>query len=380
MNMMKISIRGAGALSTCLFLTIAPAWAHHSMSAAYDDKKPVTVKGTVTKFDWTNPHVLIFVDAADAKGNIANWALEFDSRIELERNGWTRDSVKVGDAVTVEGSLARDGSKQASGKLVTLAGSKKLTAASSESRTVSSRTTQPSRPTPRWPDGHVRLGFVPGETGYWSSTGSSNLVENTGANIRMNSEGLLLNIADADKVAPFQPWAKGLYVYRQRTLLKDDPMASCLPPGGPRQFQVPYGLQIIDQPDRKRILVLSGGGNRNWRLIHLDGRAHQPDDVTPTYYGDTVGIWDGDTLMTEAIGFVEKFWFANGGLPHTENLRLRERISRPDFNTLKYEVTVDDPGAYTRPWTGTWNLQWVPNQEMQEYFCDEYNREEGQEK
>src|SRR3954466_8354022 len=117
------------------------------MSAAYDDKRRVTVKGTVTKFDWTNPHVLIFAIAADAKGNIANWALEFDSRIELERNGWTRDSVKVGDAITVEGSLARDGSKQASGKLVTLAGSKKLTAASSESRTVSSRTTQPSRPT-----------------------------------------------------------------------------------------------------------------------------------------------------------------------------------------------------------------------------------------
>ena len=62
----------------------------------------------------------------------------------------------------------------------------------------------------------------------------------------MNRDGLLANIADAGKVAPFQPWAKGLYEYRQRNLLKDDPMASCLPPGGPRQFQVPYGLQILE--------------------------------------------------------------------------------------------------------------------------------------
>src|SRR6266700_6455441 len=119
---MKISIHGAFGL----FLAVAPAFAHHS-TAAYDEKKPVTLRGTVTKFDWTNPHVFMFVDAADASGNVTKWAVEFESRIELGRNGWTRDSVKVGDVVTVEGALARDGSKQASGKLVTLASGKKLT-------------------------------------------------------------------------------------------------------------------------------------------------------------------------------------------------------------------------------------------------------------
>jgi hypothetical protein len=152
-------------------------------------------------------------------------------------------------------------------------------------------------------------------------------------------------------------------------------MASCLPPGGPRQFQAPYGLAIIEQPERQRVFVMSGGGNRNWRLIHLDARAHQPDDVIPTYYGDSVGKWEGDTLVIDTIGFNERFWFTNGGLPHTENLHLTERISRPDFNTLKYEVTVNDPGAYTRPWTSSWLLQWIPNQEIDEYFCDEYNRD-----
>jgi len=73
----------------------------------------------------------------------------------------------------------------------------------------------------------------------------------------------------------------------------------------------------------------------------------------------------------DAVGFNEKFWFANGGLPHTEALHLTEKFSRPDLATLKYEVTVDDPRAYTKPWTGGWTIPWVPNEEIQEYFCEE---------
>ena len=130
-----------------------------------------------------------------------------------------------------------------------------------------------AKPTPRWPDGHPRLGVVPGEIGYWANPSVASLVETTAGNIRMDKNGLLANFDDASKVAPFQPWAKGLYEYRQRTLLKDDPMLSCLPPGGPRMFQVAHGVQFLEQPERQRVFVMSGGGNRNWRLIYLDGRA-----------------------------------------------------------------------------------------------------------
>src|SRR5580658_8880013 len=118
---MTIRILGLLALATA---ACVPAYAHHSIAAEYDEKKPVTLKGAVTKFDWTNPHVFLFLDVADA-----TWAVEFPSRIELKRDGWTQDSVKIGDVVMIDASLARDGSKQAFAKAVILANGKKLSAA-----------------------------------------------------------------------------------------------------------------------------------------------------------------------------------------------------------------------------------------------------------
>ena len=116
-----------GLLALGLAAVIVPARAHHSMAAMYDDKKPVTVKGTVSAYEWTNPHVFITVEASDG-----TWAVELPSRVELRRVGWTRDSVKAGDAVTVDASVARDGSKKAAAKSVTLANGKKLSAITTE--------------------------------------------------------------------------------------------------------------------------------------------------------------------------------------------------------------------------------------------------------
>ena len=188
----------------------------------------------------------------------------------------------------------------------------------------------------------------------------------------MKYDGLLLNLTDADRVAPFQPWAKALYLRRQRMLLKDDPLARCLPPGGPRQFHSANGFQFIEQRELGRILVLLGGGDRNWRVISTDGRpVGQAAEAVLSYYGTSVGHWEKDTLVVDSVGFNERFWMTSGGLPHTEALHLTERFSRPDLNTLKYEVTVDDPRTYTRTWTGGWIVQWVPDKEIEEYFCEE---------
>jgi len=351
-----------------------PVWAHHELRAEFDEQKPVTLRGIVTRFEWNNPHAYLYVDVKDASGEIVNWGVEWASPLDLRKAGWTRDSLKVGDSVIIEGWLARDGSKLASGRTIVLASGKKLVEAPD---TQAASKQGPGKPAPRWPDGHPRLGVVGQEKGYWASPSAASLVDIAAGNVRMDSHGLLANLDDAGKVAPFQPWAKGLYEYRQRTLLKDDPMLSCLPPGGPRMFQVAHGVQFLEQPERQRVFVMSGGGNRNWRLIYLDGRKlPQSEDVTPTYFGYSSGHWDGDTLVVESDAFVERFWFSNGGLPHTEALRLIEKFSRPDFNTLKYEVLVDDPGTYTRPWSSTWTLHWVADQDIPEYFCQDDSKDE----
>ncbi|HEY7388351.1 MAG TPA: DUF6152 family protein [Bryobacteraceae bacterium] len=113
--------------------TGAPVLAHHSFSAEYDSAKKITLKGIVTKVDWMNPHVYFYLDVMDDNGNVVNWAFEMGPPNGLQRSGWTRNTMKVGDEVIVEGTLAKDGSKQANARSVTMASTgKKLGAASSE--------------------------------------------------------------------------------------------------------------------------------------------------------------------------------------------------------------------------------------------------------
>ena len=126
---MKKALLGFAAL----MVAATPALlAHHSFAAEYDSKKPVTLKGIVTRVEWMNPHAYFYVDVTDEKGTTVNWALEMGPPNGLQKSGWNRNTMKIGDEVMVEGSLAKDGSKQANARSVTMASTgKKLGGASS---------------------------------------------------------------------------------------------------------------------------------------------------------------------------------------------------------------------------------------------------------
>jgi hypothetical protein len=131
---MKLSLLGTIALGIATLVTVVPVSAHHSFSAEYDSKKVVTLTGTVTKVEWMNPHVYFYVDVVGEDGKVSNWAFEMGPPNGLQRSGWTRNTMKIGDEVIVNGTLAKDGSKQVNARTVTTADGQKLGAASSEGK------------------------------------------------------------------------------------------------------------------------------------------------------------------------------------------------------------------------------------------------------
>jgi hypothetical protein len=109
-----------------LLMAAVPAIAHHAFAAEYDASQPVTLKGKVTMFEWTNPHARFYIDVVDEKGTVTNWNLELASPNVLKRNGWSSKLLQIGDQVTVEGSRAKDGSKMANARVVTLANGQRV--------------------------------------------------------------------------------------------------------------------------------------------------------------------------------------------------------------------------------------------------------------
>ena len=226
----------------------------------------------------------------------------------------------------------------------------------------------PAPAAPRWPDGTINLGAAPGQTGMWDggeplTTIPSNY-ERPGGQPRPG-------LVHLDKI-PIQPWAKALLDVRHARFLADEPYTRCKPSPAARAFQTAYGIELLNLPDSGRIYLFQTGGAHSFRVIYMDGRSH-PATVEPSYFGHSIGWWDGDTLVIDTVGFNENAWLERWGMPHTGRLRTVERVTRTDFNTLRYEITVDDPGAYTAPWTSGYIKRWNPGIEPFEYVCQENN-------
>jgi hypothetical protein len=174
---------------------------------------------------------------------------------------------------------------------------------------------------------------------------------------------------------PFRPAAEALFKkwnYEKVHSAPErgpDPAPRCIPPGIPRTMLQPFPWEIVMARDR---IVMIFEYQSLVRQIFTDGRGH-PKDLDPTYMGNSIGKWDGDTLVVDDTGFNGKTWLDPKGLPTSDALHVTERIRRIDYDTLEAAFTIDDPKMYTKPWTATKRFTLKPDWQIKEYVCAENN-------
>ena len=206
-------------------------------------------------------------------------------------------------------------------------------------------------PTPRTADGK------PNFSGFWRS------------NIKYNGD-LAADLKPED--VPMTPWAKALFDERIKTFSRDDPENYCLPDGVPRYWAAGGGPnRIVQTPG---MIVVLHEIKTMFRQIYLDGRTLEPD-APPAWLGYSTGKWEGDVLVVRTAGFNDKTWLDDRGHPHSESLVVNERFRRPDFGHLFVDITIEDPIAYTRPWTVTEDFRLDADGDLLEYVCNENERD-----
>jgi hypothetical protein len=171
---------------------------------------------------------------------------------------------------------------------------------------------------------------------------------------------------------PFQPWAAELRKKRMADNQQDNPDAHCLPIGFMQLHTHPEPRKMVQTPG---LLLITWEANYGLREIFLDGRSLPGSDAQPWWYGYSVGKWDGDTLVVETNGLRDGGWLDVLGSPFTDAAKVTERFRRVNYGNLEIDVTVDDPKAYTKPWTVTVKQRLMPNAELIEFICAENEKD-----
>jgi hypothetical protein len=170
---------------------------------------------------------------------------------------------------------------------------------------------------------------------------------------------------------PFTPYGAELRKQRMAGNSKDNPDAACLPMGYMQSHTHSQPRKLIQLRD---LIVILYEANAGTRQIFLDGRPAPPADAQPWWWGYSRGRWDGDTLVVESTNFRDGGWLDVNGAPLTDQGRITERYRRPNVGTLEIDVTIDDPKAYTRPWTVRVNQRLLPDADLIEFVCLENNQ------
>ncbi len=219
-------------------------------------------------------------------------------------------------------------------------------------------------PTPRTADGKPDL------SGIWEAD-NTNPCPPEGCP-DMSSSREFLNIgARLPGGLPYQPWAADLVKQRMSVNGKDDPVSRCQPAGALRLLTYPPFRKIVQTPG---LVVILSERDVTYRQIFTDAR-ELPSDPQPSFTGYSSGHWDGDTLVVQTNGFRDGMWLDRSGSPLTSAAKMTERFRRVNYGNLEIEITMDDPKAYTAPWTVKLNQFIVLNTELLEYFCQENEKD-----
>jgi hypothetical protein len=218
-------------------------------------------------------------------------------------------------------------------------------------------------PAPRTADGKPDLSGMWG----WVNIGKPCGAQCTDTQISREFINLAATLKDP---VPYRPWAAEL-VQKRRVQQGLDPNVHCMPRGAPRIWSDDYYKRIFMVPGRVIILTER---NMQYRQIFTDGRP-LPKDPNPTWNGNSTGHWEGDTLVVQTTGFRDDLWLDASGNPLTEQGKMTERIRRPNYGNLEVEITINDPKAYTAPWTVTLNQPLVLDSELLDYYCLENERD-----
>jgi hypothetical protein len=221
-----------------------------------------------------------------------------------------------------------------------------------------------SAPAPRTPDGKADL------SGIWEVLHNRPCPPEGCPDMHIPEEFLDIGFSLKGGL-PYQPWAAAIVKQRSEDQRKDDPNAHCLPVGLVRSYTTPLFRKIIQTPG---LVVILNERDAEYRQIFTDARP-LPVDPQPSWNGYSSGKWEGDTLVVQTIGFRDGLWLDAGGSPLTEAGKITERFHRVNYGKLEIEITVDDPKAYTKPWTVKLTQLLAPDTDLLDYYCSENEKD-----
>ena len=354
---MKLNVVAILLIGSSLIPMSVPA--HHGGSF-YDGTRSITVRGAVTEFRFVNPHVVIVIAVESADAEPVEWAGELTSPNRLARAAsgggatntihWSRDILVPGDEIELTGNPSRNG-----------APAMRVTRVVDASQVVLLGGDEPEvddAPAPREPE-------------YTSAVPEGDGGDLRGVWMRRNDYAYQ-NYAFSADLPPMTPWAMSQYEEARPTFgpngvavsQTNDLVYQCFPPGVPRIYFHPHPFEIVQTPGR---IMIAYEYQQLLRQVFTDDRTHRTD-LAPMWMGDSTGHWEGDTLVVETVNFNDKTWIDRRGVPHSDQLRVVERIRRGGENELIVDIMVEDPIAFTEPWTARKVFDKV-DWSLEEFIC-----------